>query len=200
MPSDDRAGELIMIVQEPTLALVAHRCCTSSRADDIRKQHGRKHTFKLHQRAIAVSRDKLLDITEQRIGLTGPKAVVSLRIFNVPCTRDRLGQAATKRYGHHEICLAMKHKGRHLYRLQNGGDIYLAVQLQNSVYRPGTACKSLKLRKQRDHIGIGCPTWQHSLHHVAIAPIFETQHATGEGGVGRVARGPHISGSRKATE
>src|SRR5664279_938126 len=103
MLANHRTGELIMIVQEPAPALVAHRCCTSSGADDIGKQNGRKHTFTFPQRAIAVTRDKLLDITKQCISLAGPKAVVSLRIFNVLSALDRLGQAATKRNRHHEI-------------------------------------------------------------------------------------------------
>ena len=82
--------------------------------NDIREQHCRKHTFKLHQGAIPITRDKLFDITKQCVGFPGPKAVVSLGILDVLGALDVLGQAATERNRHHRIGLAMQHQRRNL--------------------------------------------------------------------------------------
>ena len=131
---------MIVIVQKPPPPLVAHSCRASGGINDIGEQHCRKHTFKLYKGAIPITRDKLFDITKQCVGFPGPKAVVSLGILDVLGALDVLGQAATRESNrHHRIGLARQHQRRNLDGLQNGGNIYLTVQLQKGPNCAGAA-------------------------------------------------------------
>ena len=81
----------VVTVQQSSPGLVAYRGGAARGVDDIRKQHRGENAFEIARRTIAMSRDKLFDVAEQRFDVAGEESVIPTGIF------DKLGVVNLRR-------------------------------------------------------------------------------------------------------
>jgi hypothetical protein len=81
---DHLLGELIVAIQHPAPALVAHGGGAERGIHNVGKQHRGQNPLKLGRRTVAMAGDKFLDVAKQGFVLAGPKGVVGIvGIFNI---------------------------------------------------------------------------------------------------------------------
>src|SRR5665213_858181 len=92
---DHLPGQLVMAIKQSPPGLIAFLRGTARRIDNVGKQNRRQNAFKIAGRALAVSRDKFLDIPDKAIDVAGPERMVMAWIFNIFGIRYVRGQFAT---------------------------------------------------------------------------------------------------------
>ena len=68
---DHLLRQFIVTIQQSTPCLVPHLGGAARRIDDIRKQNRGEDAFEIGRRTLAMSGDKLLDVTKHRLHIAG---------------------------------------------------------------------------------------------------------------------------------
>src|SRR3954465_13841270 len=119
-----------------------------------------------------MSRDKLLDITEQWLGIAGPESVVSIRIFDEASIGNLCCQFAADFDRNTSVRPTMQHECRNLHGRKYRSDIDLRVQQRDRSDRSWTGRESFQLGKVTYSVRVCCLAGNYGLHHLARAPGF----------------------------
>src|SRR5260370_1045270 len=104
-----------MIVQQSPPCLIAYRGSAARRIDNIGEQDSGQNAVKIGRRTRAMSCDKLLDVTKQRLHVAKEEKVILTRVFDEFGIRYLRRQLATKLDGNLSIPSTMEYKCRNLY-------------------------------------------------------------------------------------
>jgi hypothetical protein len=84
MVCDGLNRQPVVTVQQSSLSLIAYRGGATLGIYDIRKQHSGENAFEITRQTIAMARDKLFDVVDQRFDVAGEERVIPTGIFDKP--------------------------------------------------------------------------------------------------------------------
>ena len=169
-PLELASYELALILEQLAPALIAKLARTLGRLDDVGEEERREHPVGF--RCGASSRQELLDLAEDRVGVPGPGPVVAAGELDEPCARDMLSDVAPMLDADERIVRAMDDEGWRGDRRQRSANVELGVHAHQRRRHAGA-------RRQAEQAG--------EPGSVAIVALGDEQ-------VGAVARAPAVLG------